>query len=419
VARRYLLVGSARDRLDYLVRTQPSCRVVVVDHPDVLELKHFDRHARDYPIVEKLLPLDIYGDRGWLDLIRAEHSAAQFAAVLPGLEYPSVAAAMAAEMLGLPGAGAKAALLHRHKDALLARAAAAGLATPRSTTVTSLAELKRVSTPERWVLKPADRQASVGVLVLEAGADKTAAWRASQDAGEASHPDDLFRRSFLAQEFLAGLEFSVELLGVDGEAVFGNVTAKTVKQGVHPVELGHVVPAPLPATAYSELLADTNALVRATGLRTGLAHAEWIVDGRPQLVECAARLPGDSIVELIDRAYQMDLEGAWLAALCGEPVGVLPDRASAVAAIRFLELPAGCVRSVAGVVELAHHGVVRTDLPELGARVGEASDSWSRSGEFVVVAATHDEVTARSDAALAALRIEVETDASSRRADGE
>lgn len=411
---RYLLFGSSRDRLEYLQSTRPDSRVVVVDDPRVLGLKRFDKTVQDYPVVEKVLPVDIYGGRAWLDDIRAEHGAKAFVAVLPGLEYPSVAAAIAAAELKLPGAGADAAYIHRHKERLLDCAEAAGLATPRSRVVSSLRDLLAFEPRGRWVLKPTDRQASVGVQVLEVDADKAAAWNASSEAGEGSHPASLFTRTCLAQDFLDGPEFSVELLLVEGHVVFRNVTGKTVKGGLHPVELGHVVPAAVSQSERDELVDQTCLLVAATGLRTGLVHAEWIVDGTPHLVECAARLPGDSIVELIDLAYGIDLEGAWLAALSGTRMDSLPDHASGAAVIRFLDLSPGRVRKV-HTGDLAALAVVRSDLPTVGDEVRDATDSWSRAGELVVTGTDAEDALAKASAALARVEIDVETSIPGRR----
>jgi biotin carboxylase len=56
---------------------------------------------------------------------------------------------------------------------------------------------------------------------------------------------------------------------------------------------------------------------------TGLLHAEWIVsDDTPVLVECAARPAGDWIFDLNRLVTGVNLYGAAVSALAGEPLSL-------------------------------------------------------------------------------------------------
>ncbi len=404
---RLLLFGSAATLLPFLDVNAAPDSVVVVDDPDVLTRKGFWDKADRFQAVDSVIGADIYQSDDWLEPLEKAHRERPFTAVIPALDYTSVIAARFAERVGLPGAGAAAARFMREKHALMARAAEAGIGCPSSAVVHSAAEIRVPTQSRRWILKPVDRRASVGVQVLEADADLDAAWAFSSGAVERSYRDSMFAGSCLVQPYLEGPEFSVECLVIDGAVIFSNVTEKLVQAGACPVELGHVVPARLSDDSCQELVGQTRRLIAATGFRTGVVHAEWIVqDGTPYVVDCA-RLPGDSIVELIDIAYRVHLEGALIRVLSGLDVEVAtrPVRASAIS---FFNPPAGKVVAVRGAQEArASDGVIRLKVPEPGAVIPEVVDSWSRTGEMLVEATDSDEAVQRIARAIGHLELDV------------
>ena len=59
-------------------------------------------------------------------------------------------------------------------------------------------------------------------------------------------PDRPMELRMLAERFVDGHEYSVEMLVRGGEPLFVNVTGKQLFPGPRPVELAHVVPADIP-----------------------------------------------------------------------------------------------------------------------------------------------------------------------------
>jgi biotin carboxylase len=132
-----------------------------------------------------------------------------------------VAAADAARLLGLPGAGSRAARVLRDKLTLRAVTAAAGMPCPDFREVHSAADVAEFARDRACVVKPAQRQASLGVIMLQPGDDPAAAWRecvgADEGAFMASRP---MRWRYMVEERLFGPEFTTECLVRDGKSLF-------------------------------------------------------------------------------------------------------------------------------------------------------------------------------------------------------
>lgn len=306
-----LLVGYSRFLYLELSRFLPDGSVVIVEEPEGVR-KGKVAEVAEAPVCRELI-VDEYLRPGGADSFFVRHATLNPALVLPGHDYAVPAAARLAERYGLPGAGLGAARILRDKRLMRVVADAAGIANPVSRPVASAAEVAAVwaATGGPLILKPANRQGAIGTRAIRHPGEIDDAWReCADDVTEAEYclPEREVELRMLAEQLITGPEFSVEMLCRQGRRVFGNVTAKALYEGPRPVELGHFVPAQIPAELTGLLLAQTERLLTAVGFGTGMAHCEWIVqDGVPYLVECAGRIPGDFVPELIQGAYDFDL----------------------------------------------------------------------------------------------------------------
>jgi biotin carboxylase len=263
------------------------------------------------------------------------------------------------------------------------------------------------------VLKPANRHGSLGTKILSDPDEVDGAWAECtvQDEGLYAPRRGMPLR-MLAEQYVAGDEFSVEMVVRDGSPIFANVTGKALYPGPRPVELGHTVPAPLPVEQSERLVADTSRVLAAVGFGSGFVHCEWIVsDGTPYLVECAGRMPGDGIVGLIEQAWKLEIVRIYATVMKGQPViDELPVRAPAGAAAWFLHVPPGRVVSVRGIEEaqaLPHVStVVVTAAP--GGQVRELRSSLDRVAFATACAATPTEALRSAQQAVAAIEVTVE-----------
>lgn len=388
----------------------PDASVVVLEEPDIIRKRKLGDAAARFGCLDRIIPASYQQSSGALDLAAELEAERPVAAVVPGLEYAVPAAAALAEKLGLPGATERAAQALRDKVRLREVCDAGGVRGPRWREVHGPKDILDFAGDGPVVVKPANRQASVGVQLLDSADAATAAkaWERTSSAAEYEQvPDRDLTWRFLAEERLRGPEYSVEALVRQGEIIFHNITAKTVIPGPYPVELGHLLPAPLGQDTQAAFEEAMRALVAATGYRTGILHAEWILTGSgPALVECAGRCPGDHLIDLNDLAYGTRIRLALIDLLAGRPVD-LPRTARLTSAIRFLAAEPGTVTEVAGTdVARALPGVrvVEVDV-EAGQEVRPWASSWDRAGHVIATGPDADTTHRRVLAADACVRV--------------
>jgi biotin carboxylase len=407
-----LVVGFVGAALGSPALFEPGQPVIFVEEPDVVRKRDALAKIEAAPVNCGLVEWEFHLP-GKADEFFHAHRDLEPAAVIPLTEYATPFAARLAERWGLPGAGFGAATILRDKQLLRQVTRAAGIANPESARVCSPADVRAFmrAHPGPIVLKPANRQASVGTQVIHTSDEVEQAWAncVVQDEG-IFVPDRDMELRMLAERFVDGHEYSVEMLVRQGESLFFNVTGKQLFPGPRPVELAHIVPAGITPELTELLGAQTHRVIEATGLRDGIVHCEWIVsDGVPYLVECAGRFAGDGIIELIQRAYPVQLELSYYRVMRGAPPLELPREAKGGAAVRFLSIEPGLIEDVRGVDEAAKaEGVFMCDVSvKAGDRFDGLRSSWDRVGDLMVVGDSPAEALRLAEAAVAMIEIDV------------
>ena len=325
---------------------------------------------------------------------------------------PIVAAV--AEARGLPGIGLATAHLMTHKIAMRRALADAGVPQPRFAAVRTLSETRRAADEVGFpaVLKPADSGGQRGVFRVESVDDIDRHLHealASSPAGDA-----------ILEEFVEGTELNGIVISRGGEAI-----PLTLSDRMRPPGIGfgvgwiHVYPPTIPRKQFRESERVAAHTVHALGLRTGIAFPQLIAtrDGRVVVVECAARIPGGQMADLVRVAVGVDLVDVQLAIALGEP---LPDELvkpqfSQPLAIRFFTaepgpLPTGRVKRIGPLDKvLAFPGVVQADVYlQIGETIRPVRVDGDRRGYVIAVADTNLEALERAEAAARLLDVEVE-----------
>jgi biotin carboxylase len=408
-----LLVGFVGGLLPALATFMPERSVIFIDEPDVIRKRDARTLTAGAPTLRDIIEWECELD-GSADSFFHHHRNLNPSAVVPISDYSVPFAARLAERYGLPGAGYGAAILLRDKQLQRLVTAAAGIANPQSVPVHGPAEveafMKELGGPV--VLKPANRRAAIGTKIIYDPAEIETCWL------ECTHHDEGIFVSdrpmplrMLAERFVSGDEFSVEMLLRDGKPVFGGVTRKYLFEGARPIELGHLHPADIDAELTERLLTETVRVADAVGMATGIVHCEWMVsNGVAHLIECGGRMAGDGIIELVMVAWEYDIVEQYINVMRGLPTTAEPPPvAPKYSAVWLPHAPVGRVERVEGVDRARTSPGVHTCAIHLepGDEVHELRSSWDRIALITTEGATADEALANARNAADAIKVTV------------
>ncbi len=319
-----------------------------------------------------------------------------------------------AEARSLPGIGVETAHLMTHKVAMRRQLAHAGVPQPRFAALRTLAE-RRLAADEVGfpaVLKPADSGGQRGIFRVDSLDDIEAHLHEALIASPTGEA--------ILEEFVEGTEMNGIVIARSGEAI-----PLTLSDRLRPPGVGfgvgwiHLYP----ATVYGDQLAESERVatqtVRTLGLRTGIAFPQLIAapDGRVVVVECAARIPGGQMTDLVRHAVGVDLVDVQIRMALGEelPDELVLPRYRQPLAIRFLTAEPGPLR--AGRVTrigsldpvLALPGIVQAEtyLQE-GEVIRPVRLDGDRRGYVIAIADTNVEALELAEAAAGAVDVDVE-----------
>lgn len=325
---------------------------------------------------------------------------------------PVVAAVAAA--LGLPGIGVETAHVMTHKVAMRRRLAEAGVPQPRFAALRSLAERRRAADEVGFpaVLKPADSGGQRAVFRVDSVGEIEAHLHEALSASPTGEA--------ILEEFVDGVELNGIVIARDGETI-----TLTLSDRLRPRGLGfgvgwiHVYPPTIPPDQLQESERVAAHTVRTLGLRTGIAFPQLIAapDGRVVVVECAARVPGGQMADLVWHAVGVDLVEVQLRMALGEglPDELVLPRFQQPLAIRFLTaapgpLTVGNVTSIGSLEKvLAFPGVVQADTYlQIGQTIRPVRIDEDRLGYVIATANTNLDALDRAEAAAWLIDVEVE-----------
>ena len=321
--------------------------------------------------------------------------------ISPGADWPVGIAARVAERLGLPHpiSGATA-VLATTKTRQRERFAAAGVLQPRTFSTGDPA----ISFP--CVVKAPDRQGQRGLTLV----GEQSALAAAVEAAVAESRGG----GVLVEELIDGPELTVNAVSRDGTffplAVTDRILADPPAFGV---ALAHAWPSAHPTGSVVEA---ARGAVAALGIENGPSYTQIRLgpDGRPYVVEVAARLGGGHDAELCQAAVGVDLNDLAVSFALGDDprdeVARGRGEGSGGACVLFLVAPEGVLRATEGVEEAgAVEGVrwVRT-YRRPGWRFGPLRRGADRAGAILATGADRADALARARRAAQAVRFLVD-----------
>ncbi|MGW2892644.1 ATP-grasp domain-containing protein [Streptomyces griseoruber] len=333
-------------------------------------------------------------------------------ALLTVNEYLTEVAARSCAALSLPGNDPDRAAAARNK-ALMATTFETGRVTMPSTTVVAdlrelqdLHETGKVGFP--CVVKPADGAGSAGVTVVAGPEELELAWHAARTARVMyGMPRD---DRVLVQEHVQGREFSVESITQHDVTTHLCITRKHTTNGSHRVELGHTLPARLPAAAERALLDQAGRAIAAVGVRNSATHTELLLtpDDRCTVLEIGARLGAGHIGVLLQHALGIDpWRILWDIAL-GRPATIPPAPGGGYATVRFLTThQEGQLVAVTGLPTVTRTIPAARVRAAAGSDVGPATSNRGRLGHVIVTGHDPRTVDEQADQILRQITVTV------------
>ncbi|OLR92244.1 ATP-grasp domain-containing protein [Actinokineospora bangkokensis] len=328
------------------------------------------------PLVDSFHQVDTYDTERSVKLARelaAEHDIAG----VPNFTEVDVRLVSAiATDLGLPALPAEAALAARNKYVMKQAISGKVDVLPAYERVTDLAGLRaaveRIGLPA--VVKPTGASGSKGIFELRSEADLEPAMTELLRIADPGF-DPVFQQfgaEFIVEEYLDGVELSVEGFVAAGQVHVVGITDKVTTDPFH-LELTHRFPSALPTDAQATISRQAGEVVRALGFDNCAFHleAKWGERGM-RFLEVAARPAGDYIgSHLVPAATGIPFFENVIRVATGEPLRLTPDR-DLHAGLRFvLAGSAGTYAGLDGVAELVDapgYDHVFTEVP-VGAAV--------------------------------------------------
>ena len=222
-------------------------------------------------------------------------------------EFDMETAATLREHLRIPGMGLTTMRYFRDKLAMRMRALDRKIRVPDFVPVVNHGDIQYYldHVPGPWVLKPRQEASAIGIRKIHAAEEL---WPVLEQLGDK-------QSTYLLEKFVPGDVYHVDSVVSENEVVFSNVS----KYGKPPMNVAHggvftTFTVPRGSGDDSALRAINLNLLAALGLVRGVAHAEFIkaqADGHFYFLECAARVGGAYINEMVETATGINLWREW------------------------------------------------------------------------------------------------------------
>ncbi|HEY6337763.1 MAG TPA: ATP-grasp domain-containing protein [Candidatus Sulfotelmatobacter sp.] len=223
-------------------------------------------------------------------------------------EYDMETAATLREHLRVPGMGLTTMRYFRDKLAMRMKALEKHVRVPDFVPVFNQDDIRHYldGVPGPWVLKPRQEASAIGIKKIHAAEEL---WPVLEHLGDK-------RSGFLLEKFVPGEVYHVDSVVSESEVAFANVS----KYGQPPMNVAQRGGIFTTFTVMREseedsgLRAINRDLIAALGLVRGVAHAEFIrahADNQFYFLECAARVGGAYINEMVEAATGLNLWREW------------------------------------------------------------------------------------------------------------
>lgn len=251
------------------------------------------------------------------------------------------------------------------------------------------------------ISKPIDSSGSRGVTYISAPSDLLRAVEYSLSYGT----------GVIIEEYLSGIEVSVEIIVNEKEVNIVAITDKTTTGIPNFVEIRHSQPSQLSSEQLKQVKEVAKKSISAIGIDNGAAHVEIMITSEgPKIIELGARMGGDFITtHLVPLSTGVDMLEAVINISCGKKI-TINRKNKYGAAIQYITGGNGIIKNISGV-ELARKikGIKKVELlKRVGDKITKVSNSSDRVGFVIAKANTANEAVEKCKQACSLIDIEIE-----------
>jgi len=315
----------------------------------------------------------------------------------------SLTVAAVQHALDLPGNRIDVAEATTHKVKMRKRLFEHGVPEPNFYSCWSYEELLRAAEHLGYplVVKPVDNMGARGVMKVKGPEVLRFAYERAKNASP--------RGEIIAEEFMDGLELSIDALVWQGKVYITGVADRIIEFPPYFVETGHIMPTDLPQKQVEDAINVFNKGIKALGIEVGAAKGDIKVTSEGAKVgEIASRLSG-GFMSAYTYPYSsgVNLIKAGINIALGEPPGDLEQRYNRVSVERAIIPGSGIVKKIEGIEEaLSIEGVRNVFVTcNVGEVVHIPTSNVEKCGNVIAVGETREEALASANLGVKTIRI--------------
>lgn len=404
-----ILIGRNKAFLEEMTTIKEISSIIVIESKHVL--KKLDNYENDS--IKKVIELEYMNNANFLRDALLNIGDTNIDGVIPGFEYSVQAANELAEYFKLPAVGQIGAKIFTNKNDLREFSKKANIAHPKFMNIKSIEDLYGFFSGNKIILKPSNRQASLGISIISNRNQISEAFKSAMNVtGEKTISEDMIEWEYIAEEYLTGYEISSEYLVRDRQIIFSNITRKESVSNREQIEIAHHIPAVITSEINQKVHEQIETIIKEADVKTAVLHAEWKVNNTgPVLIECAARMPGDFISNGLSASYNFNFRREYIKLMIGLEVKVNHAVENYTIIQFFYSKDTGTLSKITNLELLENKNkdiLAFTISKKVGDQVKFPESTWDRVGHFIISGKDYDLILKRKEELLEKIEFIVE-----------
>ena len=360
-----------------------------------------------FALADDIIYCDIY-DRDKLVDIARENKITSVLSDQNDLMMPTVA--FIAEHLGLPGNRFSQVQAYCNKNTFRTNCDLLGIPVPRHVEIKTISEdLKKITFPLPWMVKPADSQSSIGVCKVESEEEAIAALQIAIEKAPS--------RSAIVEQYFVGHEVVCEGFIIKGQYYLLNFADRIYfNLGNLSIPSQTLFPSDISQSIKDRIVRCEEKMAKYINPSFAIVHAEWLINDSGEICAVESALRGGGVYissHLIPFSTGIDINDVLLDFATGktiDPNEIISHRQEAAAGYVCFYLPEGTITEIKGIEALNNLPFVRmvalSDL-SVGQKTNKMTYKGQRLGPILVTGKNRTELNAHIEIIKQTLQISV------------